>query len=80
MYPGLDPELGSSLEYEYSVTQLPPGDYRYVKWWDGGPILRAGQRQKEEIGTTWVVPKGDTLMLPAIPIVLVYPTFTSSSF
>ena len=28
---GLDPELVSSLEYEYSVTQSPPGCYIYVK-------------------------------------------------
>ena len=36
---GLVPGVGSSLEYEYSVTQLPPGGYQYVKWWDNGPIL-----------------------------------------
>ena len=36
---GLDPEVGSSLEYNYSVTQFPPGDYIYVKWWDGGPVF-----------------------------------------
>ena len=29
---GLDSGVGSSLEYEYSVTQSPPGDYCYVKW------------------------------------------------
>ena len=34
-YPGLDPEVGSSLEYKYSVTQSPSGDYIYVKWWAG---------------------------------------------
>ena len=39
-HPGLDPDLGSSLEYEDSVTQSPPGDYIYVKGWDGGPGFR----------------------------------------
>ena len=39
-HPVLDPEVGSSLEYEYSVTQSPPGDYIYVKGWDGGPGFR----------------------------------------
>ena len=38
-HPGLDPEVGSSLEYKYSVTQLPPVDYVYVKWWGGGPVF-----------------------------------------
>ena len=46
--------MGYSLEYEYSVSQLPPGDYRYVKWWDGGPILRARPRQKDESENTRV--------------------------
>ena len=32
--------MGSSLEYKYSVTQSPPGYYHYVKWWDGGTVLR----------------------------------------
>ena len=36
---GLDPEVGSSLEYEYSVTQWLLGDYIYVKWWDGGLVF-----------------------------------------
>ena len=39
LHPGLDPEMVSSLEYKYSVTQSPPGDYIYVKWWDDGPVL-----------------------------------------
>ena len=42
--PGLDPGVGSSLQYEYSVIQSPPVDYCYFKWWDGGPILRAEPR------------------------------------
>ena len=29
----------SISEYEYSATQLLPGDYIYVKWWDGGPVF-----------------------------------------
>ena len=39
-YPGLDPEVGSSLEYEYIVTQSPSGEYIYVKWWDDGMVSR----------------------------------------
>ena len=38
LYPVLDTGVIFSLEYKYSVTQLPPGDYYYVKWWDSGPI------------------------------------------
>ena len=38
-HPGLDQEVGSILEWEYSVAQSPPGDYIYVKWWDIGPIF-----------------------------------------
>ena len=34
---GLDLGVASSLEYKYSVTESPPGDFVYVKWWDGGP-------------------------------------------
>ena len=40
MYPGLDLELGYSLDDKYSVTQSAPGDYFYVKWWDSGTIPR----------------------------------------
>ena len=48
MHPGLDPGVGSSLEYEYSLTQFLPGDYRYVNWCDSGTILRPsrGERMK----------------------------------
>ena len=63
--------MGSSLEYDYSVTQLLPGDYRYVKWWEGGPILRAELRQKDESGNTQVVPKGATPVFPSFPVFLV---------
>ena len=41
LYPGLDLEVVSSLEYEYSVTRSPPGDYSYIKWWDGGKYFQA---------------------------------------
>ena len=73
MYPGLDPGVEFSLEYEYSVTQSPPGDYCYVKWWDSGPIFRAEPRQKDEIGNTQVAPKGATPVFPAFPVFLVPP-------
>ena len=36
---GLDPELGSSLEYEYIVSIIPPGGYFYIKCWDGGTVF-----------------------------------------
>ena len=48
LYLGLDLKVGSSLDDNYSVTQSPPGDYRYVKWWVGGPVLRADLRQADE--------------------------------
>ena len=67
----LDPGVVSSLEYEYSVTQSPPGDYRYVKWWDGGPILQADPRQKDESGSTWVAPISAKFMFPTFPEFLV---------
>ena len=44
----LDLEVGSRLDYEYSVTQLTPGDYCCVKWWDDGPVSRAGPRKSEK--------------------------------
>ena len=44
----MDPEVVYSLEYEHSVTQSPPGDYSYVKWWESGPILLAEPRTKVE--------------------------------
>ena len=31
-HPGMDPKVGPRLEYEYSVIQLPPGGFIYVKW------------------------------------------------
>ena len=37
--------MGYSLDDNYSATQLPPGDYYYVKWWDGGPISRASNKE-----------------------------------
>ena len=43
----LKPGVVSSLEYECSVTQLPLGDYCYVKWWDGGQIMGADPSQGE---------------------------------
>ena len=42
---GLEPEVESSLNGNYSVTQSPPVDYYYVKWWDGGPIPRASTKK-----------------------------------
>ena len=42
------PEVVSGLDDEYSVNQSPPGDFCYVNWWDGGPILRANPRQEYE--------------------------------
>ena len=80
LHPGLDPGVRSSLEYKYSVSQLPPGDYRYVKWWDGWQILRASPRRKEESGNTQVAPKGAHPVFPAFPIFLVFPTSPSSIF
>ena len=48
--------MESSLEYECSVTQSLPGDYIYVKWWDGGPVFaslseKANSKWKKFPGT-----------------------------
>ena len=40
------------LDEEYSVSQLSPGDYRYVKWWDDGPVLRAERIKSDKSGET----------------------------
>ena len=37
----MHPEVGSSLDNEYSVTQSLLGNYRYVKWWYYGLVLQA---------------------------------------
>ena len=68
--------MGSSLEYDCSVTQLLLGDYCYVKWWDGGPILqaepsRAEPRRNDESGNTRVAPKGATPVFSDFPVFLV---------
>ena len=61
--------MGSGLEYEYSVTQSPPGDYRYVKWWDGGTIMQSKPRRKDERENTHVAP------ISATPVFLGFPVF-----
>ena len=66
--------MGSSLEYKYSVTKSPPGDYCYVKLWDSGPIPRADLRQKDESGKTRVASKGATPVFPAL-LVFWFPKF-----
>ena len=48
LHPVLDPEVGSSLDDEYTVTQFPPGYYFYVKWWDGGLILQASTKVRNK--------------------------------
>ena len=45
--------MGSSLDDKYSVTQLPPGDYYYVKWWGGGPILLAITKEARKKIPEW---------------------------
>ena len=67
---GLEPEVGSSLEYEYSVTQLPPGDYIYVKWWEDGPgfaILAMPESQSGVETSSWRQ-KVQVLFFPFSPI------------
>ena len=44
----MDPEVGSSLDDKYSVTQSLPGDYCYIKCWYGGPISRAIAKARNE--------------------------------
>ena len=79
LHPLLEPEVGSSLEYEYSVTKSPLGGYSYVKWWYVGPILRANPCE-EESENSRVVPKGATPMFPSFPIFLGLPIRPSSGF
>ena len=69
--PVLDPGLGSRLKYKYSVTQLSPGGYLYVNWWDGGQIVRAEPRQKDESGNTRVAHISRKPMFPNFPLFLV---------
>ena len=71
MYPGLDPGVEFSLEYEYSVTQSPPGDHCYVKWWDSGPISRAEPRRKDKSGNTRVASKDASPVFRTFPVFLV---------
>ena len=59
LYPGLDPDLGSGPEYEYSVTQSPPGDYSYVKGWDGGPGFRKPCRKSQIVSMLTRLPGAD---------------------
>ena len=64
----LDPEVGSSLGYEYSVTQSPPGDYIYVKWWDGGPVFTSlAEKVDQKWKNVFLAPKGAGLRLFLIP-------------
>ena len=57
--------MGSSIEYKYSLTQSTPGDYRYVKLWDSGPILQAEIMRKDESGNTQVALISAKPMFPA---------------
>ena len=52
MHPGIEPEVGFIIEYEYSVTQFPPGDYFYAKGWYGGSVLLAEPRKSENSAKT----------------------------
>ena len=77
LHPGLDPEVGSSLDDSYSVTQSPPGNYCYVKWWDGGPILRASTKARNEIESRkW----RQRALLPCFCLSLYFGTPNSSLF
>ena len=48
-----------------------------IAMWSGGTVgqfrkpIRAEPRQKDEIGNTWVVPKGATPVFPAFPVFLI---------
>ena len=73
-HPGLDPEMVSSLEYEYIVTQLKPCDYIYVKWGDGGPVFAtlAESEIQPEVENSFLEPKGAGLGFPLSTVILVH--------
>ena len=60
---GLDSEVRSSLEDEYSVTQSLPGYYIVVKWWGAGLFLRAllSQKIQAKVLNPSFAPKGASL-------------------
>ena len=66
---GLELEVGSSLEYEYSVTQFLPGYYIYVKRWDGGPVLRSvpSQEIQTKVINHYLMPKGTSIRFSPSP-------------
>ena len=58
---------GFSLEYDYSVTQSPPGYYSYDKWCYSGPNFRA-KPYKDGSGNSRVGPKGANPVFPYFPL------------
>ena len=69
LHTGLDPEVGSSLDYEYSVTQSPPGGYCDVKWWDGRLVSRASTKARNKVKAVSGAERGAT------PVFLTFPVF-----
>ena len=53
------------------MTQSLPGNYFCDKWWDGGQILQANPRRKDESGNTRVAPKGAIPVFTAFPVLFV---------
>ena len=49
---GTGPRVGCTLDEKYSLTQLTPVDYRYVKRWDDGPVLQSEPRKSDKSGKT----------------------------
>ena len=54
----MDPGGVSSFEYKYSVTQFPPGGYRYVKWWDVGTGCDPIRGNRMKVERPRMAPKG----------------------
>ena len=50
LHPGLETEVVSILDDNYSVSQSLPGYYCYDKLWDGGPIPRSWTEAKDKSG------------------------------
>ena len=62
--------MGTILDEKYSVTQLLPGNYCYVKWGESGTIPRALYEAQGQNWKPLVVPKGFFPVFPTFPVFL----------
>ena len=64
----MDPGVGSSLDGEYSVTQLPPEDYHYINWLDDRKICETIQGKPTKVLKPLLVPKDTGLIFFTFPV------------